>query len=230
MQIVVNKQPMELEAGRRFTCIVHQQGIRVDIPEAVEINGRNTIDCMEKMSQRAWEHISTGQLFRMLFTTVFPPEDYNDRPHDPDDEFPPPEPQYVDIEVPDEEGKTKTERIGIGMRPGVPIPATIEELNSGDFGVIHVSGMIVLGCEAIFAGKTKIFFRTPEDHLHPKAERRIVGMFRQMMILAGAAGTITEEAPRVADAATGITQYLPEDVPPAPEPPKKRRRKKKDDS
>ena len=58
-RIVVNGQEMTLDASPRFTCIVHQQGIRVNIPEFVEINGRNTIECMEKMSQRAWAHIST---------------------------------------------------------------------------------------------------------------------------------------------------------------------------
>ena len=62
----------------------------------------------------------------------------------------------------------------------VPIPATIAELNAGDFGVIHAAGMITLACEAIFEGKTKIFFRTPEDHLHPKTEQRIGGMFMKM--------------------------------------------------
>lgn len=43
--------------------------------------------------------------------------------------------------------------------------------------------MIVLGCEALFEGKTKLFFRTPEDNLHPKAERRIVSMFQEMQRL-----------------------------------------------
>lgn len=141
-RIVVNGQEMTIDAAPRFTCIVHQQGIRVNVPDFVEINGRNTIDCMEKMNQRGWSNISTGQLFQILFREIFPEED------------------------------------GV-----VPIPATIEELNAGDFGVIHAAGMIVLGCEAFFEGKTKLFFRTPEDHLHPKAERRIAGMFKKMQEL-----------------------------------------------
>lgn len=143
-RVIVNGQEMTLDAAPRFTCLVHQQGIRVNIPEFVEINSRKTIDCMEKMSQKAWVHISTGELFQTLFREIFPAEDGD-----------------------------------------VPIPATIEELNAGDFGVVHASGMIVMGCESIFEGNTKIFFRTPEDQLHPKAQRRIVGMFHKMRELLG---------------------------------------------
>lgn len=138
-RLIVNGQEMTIDAAPRLTCLVHQQGIRVDVPDFLEINGRNTLDCMEKMSQQAWVHISTGELFQHLFRMVFPPEDGN-----------------------------------------VPIPQTIQELNAGDFGVIHVSGMIVMACEAFFEEKYKIFLRTPEDHLHPKAERRIVSMFMEM--------------------------------------------------
>lgn len=138
-RIVVNGEEMTIDAAQRLTVLVHQQGIRVDVPEFVEINGRNTLECMEKMSQRAWEHISTGELFQHLFRMVFPPEDGD-----------------------------------------VAIPATIEQLNRGDFGVTHIAGMIVLGCEAMFEGKYKIFLRTPEDHLHPKAERRVMSMVLRM--------------------------------------------------
>lgn len=138
-KIVVNGQDMIIDAAPRLTVIVHQQGSRVNVPEFVEINGRNTIDCMEKMSQQAWIHISTGELFKILFATIFPPEDGE-----------------------------------------ITIPKTIEELNNSDFGIIHASGLIVLGCEALFEGKYKLFFRTPEDHLHPKAERRLVSMIMKM--------------------------------------------------
>lgn len=172
-RIIVNGQEMTLDAAPRFTCIVHQQGIRVNIPEFVEINGRNTIECMEKMSQRAWVHISTGQLFQILFRELFPAEDGD-----------------------------------------IPIPATIEELNAGDFGVVHAAGMITLGCEAIFEGKTKLFFRTPEDHLHPKTERRIVAMFMKMQEL------LTPAEDSMAAAVQGLL------VPPAPEPAPKKKPKK----
>lgn len=138
-EIIANGQEMTIDVPS-FAAIVHQQGIRVNIPEFVEINSRNTIDCMEKMSQRAWEHISNGELFQILFREAFSKEE-------------------------------------------VLIPATIDELNAGDFGVIHVAGMITLGCESMFAGKRKLFFRTPEDHLHPKTEQRIVNMFKKMQEL-----------------------------------------------
>lgn len=156
-KIIVNGEEMVLDAAPRFTCLVHQQGIRVDIPEFVEINSRTTIDCMSKMSQKAWEHISTGELFQHLFKKVFREEDDN----------------------------------------AVPIPATIDALNKGDFGVIHVAGMIVQGCEALFEGKTKLFFRNPEDTLHPKAERTIVSMFMEMQQLLGVGENVqVQELPK----------------------------------
>ena len=151
--LVVNGEPMTIDAPN-FCCLVHQQGIRVDVVDSVEINSRTTIDVMSKMSQRAWVHISTGELFQHLFKIMF-----------------------------DEES-------------GIKIPETIEQLNKGDFGVIHVCGMIVQGCEAIFEKKTRLFFRNPEDTLHPKQERLIVSMLQEMMKLLGQDGevqTATEE-------------------------------------
>lgn len=153
-QIVVNGKESTIDAPE-LTIIVHQQGNRVNVPGFVEINSRNTIECMEKMSQRAWEHISTGAIFQVLFREIFPKED---------------------------EGN-------------IEIPKTIEELNAGDFGVVHAAGMIVLACEAIFQGKTKIFFRNPEDNLHPKAERRFVQMLNKMKEIFGPdGGVLTDTA------------------------------------
>jgi hypothetical protein len=185
-KIIVNGEEMNLDAAPGFTCIVHQPGIRVNVPEFVEINGRNTIDCMEKMSQKAWVHISTGQLFQILFNEVFGENDYD----------------KVQVQIPD----------------------TIEKLNAGDFGVIHVCGMIVLACEAIFEGKTKIFFRTPEDHLHPKSERRIVSMFRKMQELLGTGDgvQIATEAPKQPEPEIGL-----EDKPKKPSAKKPTKKKKK---
>lgn len=66
------KTEHEIEPGpRNFTCIVHQQGLRVDVPEFIEINPKNTIACMEAMNQKEWEWISTGPLFKTLFNLVF---------------------------------------------------------------------------------------------------------------------------------------------------------------
>lgn len=226
MRVIANGQEMDIEAGTRFTCIVHQQGIRVDVPEAVEINGRATIACMEKMTQRQWEHISTGELFRFLFAAIFPKEDY-DLPVNPETRI------TMDVSLPPDASPDQgfgdesagagpprppgMERWVLDKEPGLPIPRTIEELNRSDFGIIHAAGMIVLGCEAIFEGKTRLFFRNPEDNLHPKAERRVMDMLRKMMFLAGVNGVATEEAPRPSAPLAPSMPSEPE--PPAPEPP-----------
>lgn len=138
--ITVNGEGMTIELPE-FTCLVHQPGNRVNVPDFVEINSRNTVECMEKMTQKAWVHISTGELFQILFREVYREED------------------------------------------NIPIPNSIAELNNSDFGIVHIAGMIVLACEAIFQGKTRIFFRNPENHLHPKSEQRIVQMFKKMQQL-----------------------------------------------
>lgn len=133
-------QPQAVDIGERpLTVLIHQQGGRVDVPGAVEINSRNTIDYMEKIDQEKWTHISTGPLFQELFATVFP-----------------------------EDNKQE-------------IPATIEELSQSDYGLIHVCGMIILICEALFDGKTKIFLRNPENHLHPKTERTLMNMIYKLL-------------------------------------------------
>lgn len=97
---------------------------------------------------------------------------------------------------------------------GVTPPATIEELLDQDPGVIHVAGMIVQGCEAMFEGKN-VFFRNPETLLHPATERYIMGMFRKMLELCGGKGTVTK------------TETDPEKIE-APKP--KRGRKKKEET
>jgi len=62
-----NKEKTIHEIDLSFCVIVHQQGIRVDVPDFVEINPHNTIDCIQKMSQGQWEFISRGQLFQTLY-------------------------------------------------------------------------------------------------------------------------------------------------------------------
>lgn len=136
--VLSNGEPVELGETGPLTAILHGNDIRVESPYYFEINGRNTLKCMEEMSQRAWVHISTGSIFQHLFNKAF-----------------------VDC-------------------PEVKIPATIEELNNMDFGVIHVSGMIVLAIEALIEGK-RVFFRTPETHLHPKVTRCLVDMINDLL-------------------------------------------------
>ena len=54
-----------------FTLIVHDQGLRIDVPEFVEVNPHDTIECMKKMTQKQWEWISTGDIFKELWKSSF---------------------------------------------------------------------------------------------------------------------------------------------------------------
>ena len=84
-----------------------------------------------------------------------------------------------------------------GRQPVLIIPTTVAALNKMDMGMIHVAGMIILGCEAMFAGKN-VFMRNPETYLHPATERYILGMFQKMLQLCGGKGTVTktDKAPK----------------------------------
>jgi hypothetical protein len=135
-----------------FTCIVHQQGMKVDVPTYVEVNPKNTIACMADMNQKQWEWISTGPLFTTLFNLVF-----------------------------DQKQETHFQNC--------KIPKTIEELNDGDMGVAHMAGLIILSCEAFFAGRS-VFMRNPECYLHPATERNIMTMIEKMMQLCGVRGKV----------------------------------------
>jgi len=69
------------------------------------------------------------------------------------------------------------------------IPEHVFVLNMGDYGLRHVAGMIVLGCEACQQGKS-VFYRNPETYLHPKVERLIMYMFRDMLSLYNRSGEV----------------------------------------
>ena len=142
---------------QRFTAIVHQQNIKVDVPEFIEINPQDTIACMKEMNEQQWEWISTGELFKTLWSEVFKDE-----------------------------------------KKEIIIPNSVEKLNLCDTGMVHVAGMIVLGCEACF-GKNNVFYRNPETYLHPRTERTIVGMLMKMLELCGGQGTVVEtnEQPKI---------------------------------
>lgn len=69
--VLVNKKD-ELEIGdQRFIVLAHQPGIRVDVPDAFEINSRKTFDVLKELNDRSWKHISTGELFQVLFNELF---------------------------------------------------------------------------------------------------------------------------------------------------------------
>jgi len=140
---------IDLKDESPIKCIVHSQGIKVDVPDFVEINPRTTLSCMEKMKQNEWDWISGGGVFPILFEEAL--QDHK-----------------------------------------VKIPKTIEELNNSDFGVIHLSGMIILACEAFFSSKS-IFVRNPETYLHPAVERRLMIMFKKMMDICGVTGEVSKK-------------------------------------
>lgn len=61
----------ELDA-QPMVLLVHEQGIKVDVPDAeVVVTFDSTRKVMADMSQRAWVHISTGPLFKTLYTAFF---------------------------------------------------------------------------------------------------------------------------------------------------------------
>lgn len=60
----------ELPNKPMMVC-VHQQGIKIEVPDAVTICPKATAKCMEEMSQKAWEHITTGPLFKHFWDELF---------------------------------------------------------------------------------------------------------------------------------------------------------------
>jgi predicted ATPase len=138
-----NGQKAEHEIPQQVKCLVHQQGIKVKPLDAdLEITPKTTVACMEKMSQKAWEHISTGPLFQHFFNTLF-------------------------------EGQAH-------------IPPTITEfLEDSDEGIIHGAGLIIELVEARFAGKNKVFIRTPENSLHPRAQRYLMTVIDEICKIPG---------------------------------------------
>lgn len=55
-------------------AVVHRAGIKVEAPNAYTISSKETVKCMEEMSEAAWVHISTGPLFRHFFDMLFKDE------------------------------------------------------------------------------------------------------------------------------------------------------------
>lgn len=62
--------PMEFPE-KNFLVVIHEQSIKVEYPDALTIDPKATAKCMEEMSQKAWEHISTGPLFPHFFGLLF---------------------------------------------------------------------------------------------------------------------------------------------------------------
>lgn len=72
IQTTSQGQKTEHAIPPEVVCLVHPQGIKVTPLDAdLVITPKTTVECMEKMSQKAWEHISTGELFMHLFKMLF---------------------------------------------------------------------------------------------------------------------------------------------------------------
>lgn len=71
-----NNETKELTIpGQPLNVLVHQQGIRVDVPNALQIDGRRTLKTVEDLTERDWQHASTSQIFEHLFRKTFPLDD-----------------------------------------------------------------------------------------------------------------------------------------------------------
>lgn len=66
----------------------------------------------------------------------------------------------------------------------VKLPPTIKALNEdyGD-GVIHGCGLIVLLVEAMFAGRSEVYLKYPENHLHPGVQVYLMTMVQEVQKL-----------------------------------------------
>ena len=68
--ILANDQPMELET-QAFTLLVHPDDINVEVPAFVEISAEDTLACVKDLNEIQWQHISTGELFRLCWYKIF---------------------------------------------------------------------------------------------------------------------------------------------------------------
>lgn len=59
-----------------ITAAVLRPGMKLSAPSAYEISIETTTKCMKDMNQKAWEHISGGELFQHLFKLLFQDDAY----------------------------------------------------------------------------------------------------------------------------------------------------------
>ncbi len=64
------EQTLELPE-QPLTVLVHRPGTSVGVPGVLEISGVDTILEMKTITQKQWEHISSGPLFKELFFMCF---------------------------------------------------------------------------------------------------------------------------------------------------------------
>jgi hypothetical protein len=68
----------------------------------------------------------------------------------------------------------------------VQLPDTVAELVKMDFGVQHLAGLIIMSFEAICERGENVYWRTPEDHLHPRQTYHLMTMLEKFRRLGGA--------------------------------------------
>jgi len=78
MRVVSRHQGKETthEIPPEVSVLVAQPTIKVTCPDAYLISAETTAKTMREMSQRAWEHISTGELFKHLYGILFKGDTY----------------------------------------------------------------------------------------------------------------------------------------------------------
>lgn len=70
-KIIVNGKESEIPI-RELNLFVHKDVMDIKVPDRFEINPENTLEEIRNLSQKAWTHISTGDIFQYLFRFVFP--------------------------------------------------------------------------------------------------------------------------------------------------------------
>jgi hypothetical protein len=71
IKISVDGKLKELPA-KELNLLFHKDVFDVRAPECFEINPENTLEEIRNISQEAWTHISTGEIFQHLFRLVYP--------------------------------------------------------------------------------------------------------------------------------------------------------------
>jgi hypothetical protein len=69
--IIVDGDEHQVEA-RNLTLLLHRDEYNIEVPDRFEINPKLTLAEIDKIDQKAWAHISTGDIFKLLFGIVFP--------------------------------------------------------------------------------------------------------------------------------------------------------------
>jgi hypothetical protein len=78
-KILANKQELEIESGP-LTVMVHQQGIKIKVPDALHVSPKLTVAMAESLNEQQWQHISTGPVFQKYYKLAYDPDALVDIP------------------------------------------------------------------------------------------------------------------------------------------------------